>query len=68
MAFFDSISVTLVCEDEISTDNMAKAIEMHTIEEFVKLSEVMKDGESCRAFSYKLNDKAAKNKLIKGAN
>ena len=47
---------------------MAEAKKMHTIEEFVKLSEVMKDGESCRAFSYKLNDKAAKNKLIKGAN
>ena len=64
---FDLSSVTLAWEDEIEIDNMAKAIEMNTIEDFIKESEVVKYDEDCRTFQYKLNDKSAKQKLIKGA-
>ena len=67
MKLSHSRRVTLVRQDGISVDNMAKAIEMHSMEAFVRISELMKDGENCRAFNYKLNDRAAKNKLIKGA-
>ena len=46
---------------------MASAIEMTCIEDFVKGCDLVKYREKEREFEYKLNDKAAKAKLIKGA-
>ena len=46
---------------------MAKAIEMTSVENFVKDSELVKAKDTVRAFDYKLDEKAAKGKLIKGA-
>ena len=43
------------------------AIEMNSIQEVVDDSEVIKLPENRRIFEYNLNDKNAKNKLIKGA-
>ena len=46
---------------------MAQAIEMSSIDAFVKESEVMNCGEERRSFQYNLNEKAVKDKLVKGA-
>jgi hypothetical protein len=46
---------------------MAKAIEMTSVKHFVKDSELVKAKDTLRAFDYKLDEKAAKGKLIKGA-
>ena len=45
---------------------MANAIEFTSVECLVKDSEVLVTREEARKFEYKLNDKAAKGKLIKG--
>ena len=53
--------------------NIMKAInapsceEIVTIDEHVKSSELFKKGDSAQVFDYELNDKSAKNKLIKAA-
>ena len=46
---------------------MVKAIEMPSIEDIVKESEVMSYSENKRTFKYELNAKSATAKLIKGA-
>ena len=46
---------------------MAKAIELGSIEDVVKDSELIDVDERRRQFEYKLNDKNAKSKLLKGA-
>ena len=46
---------------------MAKAIEKPSLECIVRDSELVKANDNERAFNYEINEKAAKNKLIKGA-
>ena len=45
---------------------MAKAIELTSVDHLVKDSELAVKGDAIRKFEYKLNDNAAKGKLIKG--
>ena len=52
---------------KFNNDNMAKAIEMTSVENVVRDSELVKFSDTERVFDYKLNEKAAKGKLIKGA-
>ena len=49
-----------------SSDNMANAIEFTSVEGLVKDSEVAVIRDEARKFEYKLSDKAARGKLIKG--
>ena len=46
---------------------MAKAIEMTSVEHIVTDSELIKSKDNVREFDFKLDEKAAKGKLIKGA-
>ena len=46
---------------------MAIALEFTSVESLVKDSEVVTRREKVRSFEYKLDDKAVKSKLIKGA-
>ena len=48
-------------------DNMANAIEVISIEKLVHESELIESVGSIRQFEFKLDEKAAKGKLIKGA-
>ena len=51
------LQVPISSKDNLS-DNMAKAIEMTSIDNLVKDSETVQFGENARKFEYKLDDKA----------
>ena len=52
--------------EQIYSDKMANAIEFNGVENLVKDSEASIRGDVNRKFEYKLSDKAAKGKLLKG--